>query len=105
MAPRRSAADWDNEILRLETALDNAQRGSMEFERRAFEAESVLADVVEEGGNLARLVELERALWEMVNFATKDPTRYTSMNPYGRPQVRQALILLTGNPYGNPREG
>ena len=29
-------------------------------------------------------------------FITQAPTRYTSMNPYGRPEVRAALTYLGG---------
>jgi hypothetical protein len=36
-------------------------------------------------------------LAKMVRFVTCAPDRYTSMNPYGRPEVRSALRVLGGS--------
>jgi hypothetical protein len=53
---------------------------------------------------LPALTELEQARVQvalLVEFITDAPDRYTSMNPYGRPEVRAALKYLATGALGN----
>ncbi len=103
---RRTAKEWENIVLRLETQLYESQTAFQSVHKEMVDARMILGDLLQEISQdrplLHQVHELKEALRSMVRLITSGE-HYQSQNPYTRPQVREAFRVLGLDPYGEER--